>query len=119
LDLAGLSDRAEAPTHLLNLYEKKRLMIATALATGPKLLLLDEPLAGLTAAEIADTLKLAGELKKRGVTIVLVEHNMRGVFQVADRLVVMHRGQKLAEGTPADVAKNPQVVSVYLGEGYL
>lgn len=119
LELVGLAQKARSPTHVLDLYDKKRLMIATALATKPKLLLLDEPLAGLNSQEISENLVLISKLREAGVTIMIVEHNIRAVFAWADRALVMNRGEKIAEGPPSEVTKNAQVISVYLGEGYI
>ena len=114
-----MAKKAHSPTHVLDLYDKKRLMIATALATKPKLLLLDEPLAGLNGQEISENLELISKLRESGVTIMIIEHNIRAVFAWADRALVMHRGAKIAEGPPSEVTKNVQVISVYLGEGYI
>lgn len=118
LDFVGLAEKKDSPAKILGLYDKKKLMIATALATKPKLLMLDEPLGGLNNQEIAENLKLIGTLREAGVTIMIIEHNIRAVFSSADRAVVMNRGEKIAEGPPPEVTKNAQVISVYLGEGY-
>ncbi len=118
LDFVGLAQKRDSPTKILDLYDKKKLMIATALATKPKLLMLDEPLAGLNNQEVAENLKLITTLREAGVTITVIEHNIRAVFSSADRAVVMNRGEKIAEGPPPEVTRNAQVISVYLGEGY-
>ncbi|MFQ5998892.1 MAG: ABC transporter ATP-binding protein, partial [Candidatus Bathyarchaeia archaeon] len=104
---------------MLNTFDKKKLMIATALSTDPDLLLLDEPLGGLQAPEVAETLDLVQKIKGTGVTVMIIEHNMRAVMTLADNVLVIHHGEKIAEGPPEMVAKDPQVVSVYLGEEYI
>jgi len=92
----------------------RKLEIAKALATDPKLLLLDEPFAGLTHREVEELSGLVRELREEGRTIVIVDHNMRGLMKLVERVVVIHFGQKLAEGTPDEVAKNPAVQEAYL-----
>ncbi len=93
----------------------KRLEIARALAAEPKLLFLDEPAAGLNHTETAEIEALIGEVGRRGVTIVLVEHDMKLVMNVAERVVVLDYGKKLAEGTPHEVRRSPEVIAAYLG----
>ena len=119
LEFVGLAEKTLSPTHLLNLYFKKKLMLATALATKPKLLMLDEPLAGLNDQEISENLELIKKLRESGATTMIIEHNIRAVFGLVDRAVVMNRGEKIAEGPPNEITKNAQVISVYLGEGYM
>ncbi len=92
----------------------RRLEIAKALATDPALLLLDEPFAGLTQAEVDELSLLLRDLREEGRTLVIVDHNMRGLMKLVDRVVVIHFGQKLAEGTPEEVAENPRVQEAYL-----
>ena len=92
----------------------RKLEIAKALATDPKLLLLDEPFAGLTHQEVEELSGLVRELREEGRTVVIVDHNMRGLMKLVERVVVIHFGQKLAEGTPAEVAENPAVQEAYL-----
>ncbi|MCR4404008.1 MAG: ABC transporter ATP-binding protein [Candidatus Acetothermia bacterium] len=95
----------------------RRLEIAKAIATDPELLLLDEPFAGLSAAEVEEVSGVIGKFRESGRTVVLVDHNMRGVMRLVDRVVVICFGEKLAEGTPAEVAANPQVQEAYLAGG--
>ena len=118
LGFVGLSDKAKTPTDRLDIYGKKRLMLASSLAVRPKLLMLDEPLAGLNNTEVSEGLKLITKIREHGITVMTIEHNIRAVFAWADRAMVMHRGEKLSEGSPAEVSKDAQVIKVYLGEGY-
>jgi ABC-type branched-subunit amino acid transport system ATPase component len=118
LAFTGLSGKTKTPTDRLNIYEKKKLMLASALAMGPKAVMLDEPLAGLNNTEVAEELKLIAKVRERGITVMVIEHNIRAVFAWADRAMVMHRGEKLSEGSPSEVAKDAQVIQVYLGKGY-
>ena len=101
---------------VLPLGQQRLLEIARALATRPKVLLLDEPAAGLTQAELRALRKLLFEIRGRGVAILLVEHNMRFVFRTADHVVVLNFGQKLAEGSAADITRDENVIAAYLGQ---
>ena len=118
LGFVGLADKARSPTDLLDIYGKKRLMIASALAVKPKLVMLDEPLAGLNSQEVAEELGMITKIREQGITVMIIEHNIRAIFAWADRAIVMHRGEKIAEGSPPEVSKDVQVIKVYLGEGY-
>jgi branched-chain amino acid transport system ATP-binding protein len=111
----GLAERRDARAGSLSYGEQRMLEFARALATRPKLLLIDEPAAGLNAAEVERLLARIVSTRQNGVTVVLVEHNMDLVMNVADRILVMDYGQRLFEGTPADVQKNDAVVAAYLG----
>ena len=113
----GLEDRATVPAALLPVYDRKRLMIATALATDPLVLLLDEPFGGLSLGEIDATMALIGRIRDSGVAIVCIEHVMRALVALADRVLVMHHGAELFAGTPAEMLKDRRVIDVYLGAG--
>jgi branched-chain amino acid transport system ATP-binding protein len=113
----GLENWIDAPSDAMPYGALKRLEIARALATEPQLLLLDEPAAGLNQTEAREIDGLVRQLAADGTTVVLVEHNMRLVMEVSDRVLVLDRGCRLAEGTPAEVARDPQVVEAYLGAG--
>ncbi len=118
LGFVGLADKAKIQTDRLDIYGKKKLMIASALAVRPKLVMLDEPLAGLDNQEVSEELNLITKIREAGITVMIIEHNIRAVFAWADRAIVMHRGEKIAEGSPPEVSKDVQVIKVYLGEGY-
>jgi len=115
LALLGLSDRAGDPAASLGFAEAKLLEIARALAAEPKLLLLDEPMAGVPLTEQNRIVEVIRQVNASGVTIVLVEHNMRVVMSVCADILVMDHGRRLAEGDPAFVARHPEVVRAYLG----
>jgi branched-chain amino acid transport system ATP-binding protein len=115
LELVGLADRADSPATRLTLVDRKRLELARALATRPRVLLLDELLAGLNPSEVLAAIELIRRVRASGVTIVLVEHLVKAVFGISDRVVVLSAGRKIAEGTPAAVAGDPAVVDAYLG----
>ena len=118
LALVGLEGTAAA-AGTLTVGQLKQLEVARALAAGPRVLLLDEVMAGLAPAEIGRMAVLIRTIRDRGVTILWIEHVMAAIMRVADRIVVLHHGEKIAEGTPQAVARDPQVVQAYLGEKYL
>ncbi len=115
----GLSAKEHSPARDLTTIDQRRLELARALATEPRLLLLDEVMAGLNPAEIDQAVALVGKLAQRGLTIVIVEHVMRAIMAVANHIVVLDHGQKIADGTPSEVVANPEVVRAYLGTGYV
>ena len=115
----GLADKAEAAASTLTLAERKRLELARALATEPALLLLDEVMAGLNASEVATLVDLVRDIHADGVSILLIEHNMRAVMALSRRVIVLNFGEKVAEGAPAAIARHPKVVEAYLGEEHV
>jgi len=115
IDFVGLSAREQTPAKDLTTIDQRRLEMARALATQPKILLLDEVMAGLNPSEIDQAVALVGKLSARGLTIVIVEHVMRAIMAVARHIVVLDHGQKIAEGAPKEIVENPEVIRAYLG----
>jgi branched-chain amino acid transport system ATP-binding protein len=119
LQFLGLEEKAHILAGHLTLAQKKRLEMARALATQPQFLLLDETLAGLNHTEIDAMIEVVQKIRaERGVTILAVEHVMRAVMKISDRVVVMDEGEKIAEGPPEEIVRNPEVIKAYLGDEY-
>jgi branched-chain amino acid transport system ATP-binding protein len=119
IDFVGLSARQDTAARDLTTIDQRRLEMARALATQPRILLLDEVMAGLNPAEIDQAVALVEKLSQRGLTIVIVEHVMRAIMAVARHIVVLDHGQKIAEGAPQEIVENPEVIRAYLGSGYV
>jgi branched-chain amino acid transport system ATP-binding protein len=115
IEFVGLSAKEQTAAKDLTTIDQRRLEMARALATAPRLLLLDEVMAGLNPAEIDQAVALVGKLSQRGLTIVIVEHVMRAIMAVARHIVVLDHGQKIAEGTPKEIVEDPEVIRAYLG----
>jgi ABC-type branched-subunit amino acid transport system ATPase component len=113
----GLRDRALTPASSLSYGEQRRVEIARALAAGPKLLLLDEPTAGMNPPEAAEVARLVREVAREGRSVLLVEHNVRLVMELCDRITVLNFGKVIARGTPGEIGKDPAVIAAYLGDG--
>jgi branched-chain amino acid transport system ATP-binding protein len=118
LAFVGLADRADLPARGLTLADRKRLELARALATEPRLLLLDETMAGLTPPETEWMIDLCRAIKAQGIAILLIEHVMRAVMALSQRIVVIDQGRVIASGPPAEIANDTRVVEAYLGEAY-
>ncbi|RJR30847.1 MAG: ABC transporter ATP-binding protein [Desulfobacteraceae bacterium] len=112
----GLADKREAPASTLNLIQRKRLELARAMAARPRLLLLDEIMAGLNPAEIKTAVSLVREINDSGVTIIVVEHVMKALLSVSGRVIVLDAGRKIAEGPPSEIVDNPDVIKAYFGK---
>ena len=116
LDMVDFAkDRRDMPTTELSVYERKQLMIASALVTNPKVLMLDEPASGLTRPEIAALGTLLRKINETGVTVILIEHVLGLLMDVSERLIVLNHGSLLAKGDPGTVMKDPAVIEAYLG----
>jgi branched-chain amino acid transport system ATP-binding protein len=118
LEKLGLSGKAQILVKDLRLMERKRLELARALATQPQLLLLDEFMAGLNLAEADETCKLIQDIRDSKITIIMVEHIVKAVTSISDRMLVLNMGKKIAEGSPNEIVHNPNVIEVYLGKSH-
>jgi branched-chain amino acid transport system ATP-binding protein len=116
LKFTALWEDRDVISRSLPLGKRKRLEIARALATRPELLLLDEACAGLNPHELDESIGIIRKIKTQGITIMIIEHHMKVIMSISDRIVVLTYGQKLAEGTPVEIARNPEVIKAYLGE---
>lgn len=116
LNLVGLGNKREVIASQLTMAERKRLELARALAAQPRVLLLDELMAGLNPAETETAMDLVNKIKDSGITVIMVEHIMKAVLGISDRVIVLNAGEKIAEGSPKEVVKNQQVIEAYLGK---
>ena len=116
LEFVSLSGVATTPAKDLTLANQKRLEVARALATNPDLVLLDEIMAGLNPAEVAQAMELVSRIRDKGITIIMIEHVMKAIMNVCERIMVLHHGEKIAEGTPQEIATSEKVIKVYLGK---
>jgi len=119
LEFVGLLSKKDEVAQNIPYALKKKLEIARALLINPTLLLLDEPSAGLNPAEIMDQIKLIENISQRGITIIIVEHVMKLIMNISDRIVVLDMGEKIAEGKPKEIARDKRVISAYLGAGFI
>jgi branched-chain amino acid transport system ATP-binding protein len=119
LSLANLSGKKDVNGKNLTIPERRRLELARSLATRPKLLMLDEPMAGLTPTEVEEMSALLQRIRKMGITIFIIEHILQAVMTLSDRIAVLNYGQKIAEGSPEEIGMNQKVVEAYLGEEYI
>jgi branched-chain amino acid transport system ATP-binding protein len=116
VEFVGLKAVTMTPVKDLTLVNQKRVEVARALATQPQLILLDELMAGLNSTEVAESMELVTTIRDKGVTIFMIEHVMKAIMSICDRIMVLHHGEKIADGTPKEIATSKKVVEVYLGE---
>lgn len=116
LEFVGLSAKQGNLAKDLTIANQKRVEVARALATKPELLLLDEVMAGLTPTEVVQVIELIKKIRDKGITVFMIEHVMKAIMEISDRIIVLHHGEKIAEGTPEEIATSQEVIKVYLGK---
>lgn len=116
LEFVGLAAQQATPAKDLTLANQKRLEVARALATQPELLMLDELMAGLNSTELTQAMEMVSRIRAKGITILMIEHVMKAIMSACDRIAVLHHGEKIAEGTPQEIATSKTVIEIYLGE---
>ena len=119
MEFVGLENRADQMANSLNVAQKKRLEMARALASHPYLILLDEVLAGLNSSEIDGMIQTVRKIRGQGITIIMIEHLMKAMMNISDRIIVLDYGEQIADGTPSEIANNSRVVEAYLGDSDL
>ncbi len=119
LQFVGLMELQHQEAGSLPIASQKRLELAKALATEPKLLLLDEVMSGLTPTEIIDVLSIIKKIRDSGITLFVIEHVMHAIMSISDRIIVLHHGEKIAEGNPKEISKDKKVIDAYLGEDFM
>ena len=119
LDFIGLLGHSDSLASSLTLADRKRLELGKALATRPELLLLDEVVAGLNPREIEGIIGIIKAISNQGITLFIIEHVMKAIMALSHRIIVVHHGEKIAEGTPAEISRDRRVIDAYLGEEYL
>ena len=117
LEFVGLSEFAHIRARDVTLGNQKKLEVARALATDPELLLLDEVMAGLNQTEVGQSIELISEIRKKGITIIMIEHVMKAIMSICEQIMVLHHGAKIAEGTPDEISNNQTVIDIYFGGG--
>jgi len=119
LAFTGLAEKKDFLGAALTIADKKRLEVSMALATQPRLLMLDESMAGLTRVELRGMMDLIRKIREKGITLIIVEHVMEAVMEISDRVIVLNSGKKIMEGPPKEVVRHPDVIQAYLGERYV